>query len=106
MRALPALSGRAVIAALDRAGFEVIRTKGSHHFLRHRSDPSRQTVVRYIGTISRPAHFARYCGKRASAAPSSSTFCERTSERGQASSSSSAFASLRSGVSKPSVNQP
>jgi predicted RNA binding protein YcfA (HicA-like mRNA interferase family) len=45
MRALPALSGRAVIAALERAGFEVIRTKGSHHFLRHRSDPSRQTVV-------------------------------------------------------------
>jgi predicted RNA binding protein YcfA (HicA-like mRNA interferase family) len=45
MRALPALRGRAVIAALERAGFEVIRTKGSHHFLRHRNDPSRQTVV-------------------------------------------------------------
>jgi predicted RNA binding protein YcfA (HicA-like mRNA interferase family) len=45
MRALPALSGRAVIAALERAGFEVIRTKGSHHFLRHHTDPSRQTVV-------------------------------------------------------------
>jgi predicted RNA binding protein YcfA (HicA-like mRNA interferase family) len=45
MRALPALPGRAVIAALERAGFEVIRTKGSHHFLRHRNDPSRQTVV-------------------------------------------------------------
>src|SRR5437868_8780768 len=26
-------------------GFEVIRTKGSHRFLRHRDDPSRQTVV-------------------------------------------------------------
>jgi len=45
MRALPAVSGRAVIAALERADFEVIRTKGSHHFLRHRNDPSRQTVV-------------------------------------------------------------
>jgi len=45
MRALPALSGRAVIAALERADFEVIRRKGSHHFLRHRNDPSRQTVV-------------------------------------------------------------
>jgi predicted RNA binding protein YcfA (HicA-like mRNA interferase family) len=32
MRALPALPGRAVIAALERAGFAVIRTKGSHHF--------------------------------------------------------------------------
>jgi predicted RNA binding protein YcfA (HicA-like mRNA interferase family) len=45
MRALPALSGRAVIAALERAGFEVVRTKGSHHFLRHRDDRGRQTVV-------------------------------------------------------------
>jgi predicted RNA binding protein YcfA (HicA-like mRNA interferase family) len=45
MRALPALPGRTVIAMLERAGFEVIRTKGSHHFLRHCSDPSRQTVV-------------------------------------------------------------
>ena len=45
MRALPALPGRVVIAALERAGFEVIRTKGSHYFLRHRDDPNRQTVV-------------------------------------------------------------
>jgi predicted RNA binding protein YcfA (HicA-like mRNA interferase family) len=45
MRALPALPGRAVITALERAGFEVIRTKGSHYFLWHRDDPSRQTVV-------------------------------------------------------------
>jgi predicted RNA binding protein YcfA (HicA-like mRNA interferase family) len=45
MRALPAVSGRTVIAALERAGFEVIRTKGSHHLLRHRADPSRQTIV-------------------------------------------------------------
>ena len=45
MRALPALSGRAVIAALERAGFEMIRIKGSHHFLRHPNDPTRQTVV-------------------------------------------------------------
>jgi predicted RNA binding protein YcfA (HicA-like mRNA interferase family) len=45
MRALPALQGRDVIAALERGGFEVIRTKGSHRFLRHRNDPSRQTVV-------------------------------------------------------------
>jgi len=39
MRALPALSGHVVIAALERAGFEVIRSKGSHRFLRHRDDP-------------------------------------------------------------------
>jgi predicted RNA binding protein YcfA (HicA-like mRNA interferase family) len=45
MRALPALLGRVVIAALERAGFKVIRTKGSHYFLRHQDDPSRQTVA-------------------------------------------------------------
>jgi len=45
MRGLPALSGRAVVAVLQRAGFEVVRRKGSHNFLRHRGDPSRQTVV-------------------------------------------------------------
>jgi predicted RNA binding protein YcfA (HicA-like mRNA interferase family) len=45
MRTLPALSGRAVVAALERAGFKVIRTKGSHYFLRHPGDPVRQTVV-------------------------------------------------------------
>jgi predicted RNA binding protein YcfA (HicA-like mRNA interferase family) len=45
MRALPALPGRTVIVALERAGFAVVRTKGSHCFMRHRSDPSRQTVI-------------------------------------------------------------
>jgi predicted RNA binding protein YcfA (HicA-like mRNA interferase family) len=34
-----------MIAVLKRAGFEVRRVKGSHHFLRHRDDPTRETVV-------------------------------------------------------------
>ena len=68
MRALPALPGRAVITALERAGFEVIRTKGSHHFLRHRGDPGRQTVVPLhrndlplgtLGAILRQARLSR-----------------------------------------------
>jgi predicted RNA binding protein YcfA (HicA-like mRNA interferase family) len=45
MTGLPAVPGRDVVRALERAGFEVVRTKGSHQFLRHRTDPSRQTVV-------------------------------------------------------------
>lgn len=45
MRGLPAVPGRDVVRALEQAGFEVVRTKGSHHFLRHRTDSSRQTVV-------------------------------------------------------------
>jgi len=43
MPRLPRLRGRAVIAALSRAGFEVLRVKGSDHFLRHRD--GRTTVV-------------------------------------------------------------
>src|SRR5215469_13238 len=77
MRSLPALPGRAVIAALERVGFEVIRTKGSHHFLRHRDDPSRQTVVPDIVTLCHLARFALSCGKRVSAEPSFSIFSER-----------------------------
>jgi predicted RNA binding protein YcfA (HicA-like mRNA interferase family) len=42
MSKLPRLSGQRLIAALQRAGFEVLRIKGSHHFLRH---PDGQTTV-------------------------------------------------------------
>jgi len=35
MSTLPALTGRQLIRALRKIGFEVFRTKGSHHFLRH-----------------------------------------------------------------------
>ena len=34
-----------MIRALKKAGFDVVRVKGSHHILRHRTDPSRSTVV-------------------------------------------------------------
>ena len=43
MSRLPRLRGRQVIAALRKAGFEVIRVRGSHHCLQH-SD-GRCTVV-------------------------------------------------------------
>jgi hypothetical protein len=35
MTRLPRLTGKEVIDALNKAGFQVIRTKGSHHFLQH-----------------------------------------------------------------------
>jgi predicted RNA binding protein YcfA (HicA-like mRNA interferase family) len=34
-----------MIAALQRAGFVVRRTKGSHHFLEHKDDPSRWATI-------------------------------------------------------------
>jgi predicted RNA binding protein YcfA (HicA-like mRNA interferase family) len=43
MTKLPALTGQQLISALRNAGFEVLRVKGSHHFLRH-SD-GRCTVI-------------------------------------------------------------
>jgi len=43
MTRLPRVTGQQVVAALCRAGFEIIRVKGSHHFLRHTD--GRCTVV-------------------------------------------------------------
>jgi predicted RNA binding protein YcfA (HicA-like mRNA interferase family) len=43
MTRVPRLRGRELVAALGRAGFEVERVKGSHHFLRHAD--GRTTVV-------------------------------------------------------------
>lgn len=40
---LPRVTGRQVITALRKAGFRVIRVKGSHHFLQH--PDGRCTVV-------------------------------------------------------------
>lgn len=43
MTQLPAVSGKELVAALQQIGFEVLRTKGSHHFMRH--PDGRATVV-------------------------------------------------------------
>lgn len=43
MTRLPAITGQQVIAALKKLDFEVVRVRGSHHFLRH--PDGRTTVV-------------------------------------------------------------
>lgn len=43
MSKLPRVEGRAVVKALRRAGFEILRRKGSHHIMRH--PDGRQTSV-------------------------------------------------------------
>jgi len=43
MAKLPRLTGKDLVAALRRVGFEVIRVRGSHHYLRHTD--GRATVV-------------------------------------------------------------
>ena len=53
MPRLPRLRGREVIAALRRAGFAVLRIKGSHHFLQH-SDGRRTVVPVHAGETIGP----------------------------------------------------
>jgi len=53
MSKLSSVTGKALIKALKRAGFEEIRIKGSHHFLKH-SD-GRCTVI--------PVHSGETIGK-------------------------------------------
>lgn len=43
MSRLPAVTGKDLVRALEGAGFEVVRTRSSHHFLRHAD--GRATVV-------------------------------------------------------------
>jgi predicted RNA binding protein YcfA (HicA-like mRNA interferase family) len=42
---LPSLKAREVIRALERGGFVIVRSSGSHHRLVHKTDPTRQTTV-------------------------------------------------------------
>ncbi|MBF0227681.1 MAG: type II toxin-antitoxin system HicA family toxin [Desulfobacterales bacterium] len=42
MSKIPRLTARQLISALKKAGFEVIRIKGSHHYLQH---PGRRSTV-------------------------------------------------------------
>lgn len=52
MTTLPALTGKELVAVLGKAGFEVIRVRGSHHLLRHHD--GRTTIV--------PVHSAETIG--------------------------------------------
>jgi predicted RNA binding protein YcfA (HicA-like mRNA interferase family) len=47
MRQLPALKPQEVIRALEHAGFFVQRISGSHHVLRHESNPALRVTVAY-----------------------------------------------------------
>ena len=43
MTKLPRPTGKDLLAALRKLGFEIIRTKGSHHYVRH--EDGKSTVV-------------------------------------------------------------
>ena len=58
MSKLPSLTGREVISALGRDGFEVIRVRGCHHFLLH-SDGRRTVVPLHSGETIGPGLLAQ-----------------------------------------------
>ena len=53
MPKLPRLRGRELIRSLTKLGFEVIRVRGSHHFLQH-PDGRRTVVPVHAGEIIGP----------------------------------------------------
>ncbi len=54
MTRLPSLNGERIVKALGKAGFQVLRQKGGHIYLKHRD--GRVTVV--------PVHNGGICGER------------------------------------------
>jgi predicted RNA binding protein YcfA (HicA-like mRNA interferase family) len=58
MTRLPRLTGKEIIVALRGAGFQVVRIKGSHHFLQH--PDGRVTVIPvHSGEIIGPGLMAK-----------------------------------------------
>jgi predicted RNA binding protein YcfA (HicA-like mRNA interferase family) len=42
---LPSVTAREIMRALERAGFQQVRSKGSHRVFQHRDNPKRRTMV-------------------------------------------------------------
>ena len=58
MTTVPSLTGKELLSVLKKAGFELLRVKGSHHFLRHHD--GRSTVVPvHSGETIGPGLFAK-----------------------------------------------
>ena len=53
MTKLPRLTGRDIVKALTKRGFDVVRIKGSHHVLRH-SDGRTTTIPVHAGETIGP----------------------------------------------------
>jgi predicted RNA binding protein YcfA (HicA-like mRNA interferase family) len=51
---LPRVTGDKVLKALQRAGFSLVHTRGSHHFLYHQDKDCLVTVPVHAGTIIAP----------------------------------------------------
>ena len=58
MTSVPSLTGKEMLSVLNKAGFELIRVKGSHHLLRH-SDGRSTVVPVHSGETIGPGLFAK-----------------------------------------------
>jgi predicted RNA binding protein YcfA (HicA-like mRNA interferase family) len=58
MTKLPSVTGKELVAILGKAGFQILRIKGSHHFLRH-SDGRSTVVPVHSGEAIGPGLFLR-----------------------------------------------
>jgi predicted RNA binding protein YcfA (HicA-like mRNA interferase family) len=65
-RQLPVLRPRAVIRALERAGFVLLRVKGSHHYFEHPDRPELWSASRTIPATSSVLSCARSCARQTS----------------------------------------
>jgi predicted RNA binding protein YcfA (HicA-like mRNA interferase family) len=59
MTRLPRLKGKEITRILERTGFQIVRTKGSHNFLRH---PDGRATVVPVHTGETRAYSERFCG--------------------------------------------
>jgi predicted RNA binding protein YcfA (HicA-like mRNA interferase family) len=66
---LPVLKAIEVIRALEKAGFVVVRSAGSHHRLVHRDDATRATTVPIHKGRDLPRAFLRSILKQARLTP-------------------------------------
>ena len=58
MTSIPSLTGKKLLSVLKKAGFELLRVKGSHHFIHH--PDGRSTVVPvHSGEAIGPGLFAK-----------------------------------------------
>ena len=58
MTIIPSLTGKKLLSVLKKAGFQILRIKGSHHFLHH--PDGRSTVVPvHAGESLGPGLFAK-----------------------------------------------
>jgi predicted RNA binding protein YcfA (HicA-like mRNA interferase family) len=58
MTTFPVLTGKELLSILKKAGFEVLRIKGSHHFIRH-ADGRSTVVAVHSGETIGPGLFAK-----------------------------------------------